>query len=129
MGVIMDYAFDKLTGRLIIHINGSDRLRIRAVKYQKAFESDRWWPGSDVLFFISDVYSPPALQEIDDLYKLFERHSVRKVAIMSRDVLAEATADTAKRIAKMYQISLKYFTDLQEMFDWINDDIRMGHQV
>jgi hypothetical protein len=129
MGVIMDYAFDKLTGRLIIHVDGSDSLRDRAVKYQKAFESNRWWPGSDVLFFVSDNYSPPALQEIDDLYKLFERHSVRKVAFMSRDVLAKATADTAKRVAKMYRIPLKYFTDLQEMFDWINDDVKMGHQV
>ena len=125
----MDYAFDKLTGRLIIHVDGSDSLRYRTGKLQKAFESNRWWPGSDVLFFVNDAYSPPALQEIDDLYRLFQKHSVRKVAIMSRDVLAEATADTAKRIAKMYQIPLKYFTNLQEMFDWINDDIRMGHQV
>jgi hypothetical protein len=73
------------------------------------------------MIFISDFYSPPQLQELDDLYRLFEKHRVRKVAIMSRDVLAKATADTAKRIARLYHIPLKHFSDLQAMLDWINE--------
>ena len=116
----MQYAFDKQTSRLIIYIDGSDSLSIRSAQYKKAFESDRWKPGSDVMIFISDFYSPPQLQELDDLYRVFEKHNVRKVAIMTRDVLAEATADTAKRIAELYHIPLKHFANLQEMLDWIN---------
>ena len=117
----MQHAFDKQTARLIIHIDGSDSLRKRAAQYQQAFESDRWKPGSDVMIFISDFYSPPQLQELDDLYRVFEKHRVRKVAIMTRDVLAEATADTARRIAELYRIPLKHFANLQEMLDWINE--------
>jgi hypothetical protein len=116
----MQYAFDKQTSRLIIYIDGSDSLSIRSAQYKKAFKSDRWKPGSDVMIFISDFYSPPQLQELDDLYRVFEKHSVRKVAIMTRDVLAEATADTAKRIAELYHIPLKHFANLQKMLDWIN---------
>jgi hypothetical protein len=121
MGGIMQYAFDKQTARLIIHIDGSDSLKKRAAQYQKAFESHRWKPGSDVMIFISDFYSPPQLQELDDLYRVFEKHRVRRVAIMTRDVLAEATADTARRIAELYRIPLKHFANLQEMLDWINE--------
>ena len=44
-----------------------------------------------------------------------------KVAIMTTDVLAEATADSARRIAELYHIPLKHFDSLQEMFDWINE--------
>ncbi|MEJ2447788.1 MAG: hypothetical protein P8Y37_07580 [Anaerolineales bacterium] len=117
----MQYAFDKQTARLIIYIDGSDSLSKRTVQYQNAFESDRWRPGSDVMIFISDFYSPPQLQELDDLYRIFEKHRVRKVAIMSKDVLAEATADTAKRIAGLYHIPLKHFSNLQAMLDWINE--------
>jgi hypothetical protein len=73
------------------------------------------------MVFISDFYSPPTLQEIADLIKVYEKHKVRKVAIMTTDVLAGATADTAKRIAKLYRIPLKHFSDLQEMFDWISE--------
>ena len=117
----MDYAFDKQTGRLIIYIDGSGSLRKRTTQYKKAFESNRWQPGSDVMIFISDYYSPPHLQELDDLYRVFEKHGVRKVAIMSTDVLAEATADTARRIAELYDIPLKHFENLQEMLDWIDE--------
>ena len=117
----MDYAFDKQTGRLIMYIDGSDGIKQRTVKLQKAFESYRWNPGSDVMTFISDFYSPPALHEIDDLFKVYEKHGVRKVAIMTTDVLAAATADTAKRIAKLYSIPVKHFGNLQEMLDWINE--------
>ena len=125
----MDYAFDKQTGRLILYIDGSEEIRQRTVELKKAFKSDRWNPGSDVITFISDFYSPPVLQEIDELIKVYKKHKVHKVAIMTTDVLAEATADTAKRIAEMYDIPLRHFSNLQEMFDWINDDTRMGHQV
>jgi hypothetical protein len=121
MGIIMEYAIDKQTGRLIIYIDGSDRIRKRTVKLQKAFKSDRWKPESDVMIFISGSYSPPGLQEIDDLLKVYEKNRVRKVAIISADILAEATAGTARRIAGLYRIPLKHFTDLQEMFDWINE--------
>lgn len=117
----MDFAFDKQTGRLVVYVDGSDRIRQRTAKLEEAFKSDRWEPGSDVMFFISDFYSPPALQEIDDLIRVYKKHRVRKVAIMTTDVLAEATADSAKRIAELYSIPLKHFSNLQEMFDWINE--------
>ena len=117
----MDYAFDKQTGRLIIHIDGSDRLKKRTAQYREAFESNRWNPGNDVMVFISDFYSPPTLQELNDLYRIFKKHWVRKVAIMSTDVLAKATADTAKRIAELYNIPVRHFVNLQKMLDWINE--------
>ena len=117
----MDYAFDKQTGRLIVYIDESDGIRQRTAKLREAFKSDRWKPGNDIMAFVSDFYSPPALPEIEDLIKVYKKHKVRKVAIMTTDVLAEATADTARRIAELYHIPLKHFDNLQEMFDWINE--------
>ena len=119
----MDVAIDKLTGRAIIHMDGSDSPEERLSKLKDAFTSDGWKPGGNVVISTTKDYYPTTnILALNEQVKLAKTVGVKKVGMTARDELARVTGNALAGLFKAQSIPFKYFDCLQDTLDWINED-------
>jgi len=116
----MEYAYDKSANRLIVHVDGSTTPQERLPIWKRAFEISGWKPGGTICGIARANTIVADLESLNELIKLASKHKVKKAAFKLKDNDSLTMSQEGLKLISHYNIPTKLFTDLQEMFDWIN---------
>ena len=87
---------------------------------REAVKHPRWVPGKTILMVMNKNKN-----RVDNLFdaqrvaKALAKNPPRMIALMSHGEVAELNVDEYAKIFRLHGINAKGFTDLQEMFDWV----------
>ena len=117
----MEYAYDKSANRLIVHVDGSTTPQERLPIWKRAFEISGWKPGGTICGIARANTIVADLESLNELIKLASKHKVKKAAFTIKEKDSLTMSQEGLKLISHYNIPTKLFTDLQEMFDWINE--------
>jgi hypothetical protein len=121
----MDWAYDKLTDRIIIHVDGTDSWEQRQAKYQKILTSEHWHPFKTkvLMLFTADALTAIEPFKHQETMSWLKEYGVTVLyyKVNSKEVAAGLLV--AKDLGKLHNMDIRVFTKLQDMFDALNEDV------
>jgi hypothetical protein len=118
----MKYAYDKTSNRFIIHVEPDDTPDENYESYLVMFEEHDFKPGVDILISADPGVIVPNIIQAHRIALLVNKQGVRKMAVIAKSADVEEMANAIIPMFSIVKTEYKVFTELQPMFDWINEE-------